>query len=1046
MKLRICHLSDIHWRGLTRHDEYRESFEAMFEKLRDLNPNLIFIGGDIVHSKTQGISPELIDCLSWWFNEMSKICPVHITLGNHDGLIMNRDRQDAITPVINALGNKNLHLYKKSGVYSTGIPGVNWCVLSCFDEENWGSVLPVSGEINIAAYHGGVRGSETDIDWEISSEIDVSFFSKFDFAFLGDIHKFQYLGEGKRIAYSGSTIQQNYGESPGKGFIFWEIEDRDNYQSTFHEVPHKRPFVTIDWAGDIASTMTVAMKFDNMSRFRVRTTSPISNAEMKQLYGELKEVKKATEIVFKQDYEAAGSSIVYKDTKIKSEDLRSLSTHIGLMRDYYSGIKISDDEWKRLEVLTQKYFTAASHSDCVRNIKWSIKRLEFDNMFSYGKGNLINFDNMRGITGIFGRNRAGKSSIPGTIMYGLYNTTDRGAMSNLHVINMRKGHCETKIDLSANGNYYRLERQSVRKTNKGGEENAVTNLNLFQLDSEGNIIKDLNGEQRRETEKLLREIVGNADDFLLTSLASQGEMNNFIKYKASQRKSILTKFLDLEIFDEMASLAKTDSSEAKSLLANVPNRDWDVIILSLEVEKNNSLALRKQIDEEIESLRIRLQKCQIEMATSSKSNLVTAKDIQERENEIESRKLELESESQKVKDLNELIASLTQKIETITALKSQFPISDMRARYDARQDLEKNIVQMKHRLETERAKIATHKKSLGLLSEVPCGDSFPGCKFIKDSHESKSLLPAHEQIAAEIVDKFDAMKKSLDAIDRENLKEKIEKYTQILEKEKDAQIKISEKGLELSKLEGKCQSLKSLIAESEQNLSEMRLRVSDTDEAERIYLARNMISNLTKTINDKDAERLSLMQTVGTLDSKIERTKAEKEKYSKLISDWRLYELFINAVSKNGIPLKITSIQLPAINIEISKILQGVTGFTVELVADPETNEMEIYLNYGDSKRIIECGSGMEKMMASLAIRVALINITSLPKSDLLIIDEGFGALDDMNVESCTRLLNSLKKWFKSILVISHVDAVKDAVDNVLDITHKEMNARVVYA
>ena len=106
---------------------------------------------------------------------------------------------------------------------------------------------------------------------------------------------------------------------------------------------------------------------------------------------------------------------------------------------------------------------------------------------------------------------------------------------------------------------------------------------------------------------------------------------------------------------------------------------------------------------------------------------------------------------------------------------------------------------------------------------------------------------------------------------------------------------------------------------------------------------------------------------------------------------------------------------------------------------------MDIFINYGDSRRIIECASGMEKMMASLAIRVALINVSSLPKTDLLIIDEGFGALDDMNVESCNRLLSSLKKWFRNILVISHVDAVKDGVDNVLDITQKNKNSKVVY-
>ena len=49
---------------------------------------------------------------------------------------------------------------------------------------------------------------------------------------------------------------------------------------------------------------------------------------------------------------------------------------------------------------------------------------------------------------------------------------------------------------------------------------------------------------------------------------------------------------------------------------------------------------------------------------------------------------------------------------------------------------------------------------------------------------------------------------------------------------------------------------------------------------------------------------------------------------------------------------------------------------------------MDIYINYGDSRRIIECASGMEKMISSLAIRVALINVSSLPKSDILILDD----------------------------------------------------------
>ena len=66
------------------------------------------------------------------------------------------------------------------------------------------------------------------------------------------------------------------------------------------------------------------------------------------------------------------------------------------------------------------------------------------------------------------------------------------------------------------------------------------------------------------------------------------------------------------------------------------------------------------------------------------------------------------------------------------------------------------------------------------------------------------------------------------------------------------------------------------------------------------------------------------------------------------------------------------------------------------------------------------------------------------PRSDVLIIDEGFGALDDKSIEACSRLLTSLKKHFANILIISHVDAVKDVVDNILDIRKigKDSNVR----
>ena len=69
---RCAHISDVHWRSLKRHNEYREVFTKIFSKLKNENLDAIFIGGDIVHSTTQGISPDIIENLFGRFNSLAE--------------------------------------------------------------------------------------------------------------------------------------------------------------------------------------------------------------------------------------------------------------------------------------------------------------------------------------------------------------------------------------------------------------------------------------------------------------------------------------------------------------------------------------------------------------------------------------------------------------------------------------------------------------------------------------------------------------------------------------------------------------------------------------------------------------------------------------------------------------------------------------------------------------------------------------------------------------------------------------------------------------
>lgn len=190
--LRIAHLADIHIRGLNRHNEYRKVFEAFAEDAKSQHVDHVFVGGDIFHTKTSGLSPEYVDFMSWWLKTLASVSPVHLTLGNHDGNLLNLSRQDAVSPIVNALDNPNVHLYKQSGVYPFA-EGYNWCIFSLFDRDGWSNVVPQPGKINIACYHGPVQGAKTETGWHLEDGLPLEFFKGYDIVLLGDIHRTQFL-------------------------------------------------------------------------------------------------------------------------------------------------------------------------------------------------------------------------------------------------------------------------------------------------------------------------------------------------------------------------------------------------------------------------------------------------------------------------------------------------------------------------------------------------------------------------------------------------------------------------------------------------------------------------------------------------------------------------------------------------------------------------------------------------------------------------------------------------------------------------------------
>lgn len=1015
----------------------------------------ITIEGDIFHTKTQGITPEYIEFLPWWLRLLADSLPqqdrptVHVKLGNHDGNLMNSSRQDAVTPIIQALGDPRIRLYKTSGTYEFA-PGFNWCVFGIFDKGGWSHVRPVPGEINIACYHGAVAGARSETDWAIEDGLTLDFFREYDFAFLGDIHRTQHLayrGPDHKpwISYPGTPVQQNYAESQQHCYLLWDIKDRDDFTVVERPLPNPRPFVTVMWRGSVEATLAQDIDVPRGSRCRIRGDDHVSQREMTALSAALVAARAPAEVTFKFDKPTAGPVGLpgAPDSDLTKADLRNPDVLVRMLREHHRDLMVSDAEWAEVLRLLTSYLTAIGATEEVtRNVRWSLRHLQFDNMFPYGSGNVVNFDSLQGITGIFGTNRSGKSSIVGTLMYALYNTTDRGPIENLHVINARHSHCYSRFIIQVAGIDYVIERQTTKHESKKGSTSAVTNLNVFRIEPDGSLC-DLCGEQRSDTEKVIRSLIGTARDFQLTSLAAQGDVDRFVREGSTQRRHILARFLDIDVFERMHDCARDDARSLKEQVRRSPQIDWlneESRLVRLLDECDDTLAsiAREHASADLESDDVRSR-----LAEHLGFVPITRAQLDAQRMRRDDAAGILHTTEARRQEVDREIEVLEASVVRLEAVKQKHDITTLRTRLDQVRELERRVDSLRHAKALIIADNARAQRSLLTLEGVPCGDTYPTCRFIKDAHADKARIPDLTASVAEATEGLQNAEETLTAAAEERIHERVKKYDQAVELLTRATADIANLRTEASRLDERVIGQTEILVREEAVLAEL-MAAQGLDENAAVVALKTRAEELRTRIRELDAEKIAKATARGRHQVELEKCRVAAAERVRAETQLRVYDLITTAFSKRGIPSTIVNAELPVVNAVIAQILHGIVDFTVELASQDEGNALDVYINYGDSRRLLELGSGMEKFVSSIAIRVALTTVSSLPKTDVFIIDEGFGSLDDAGIEACGRLLQSLKRYFRDVIVITHVDGIKDSADNVIEITKIEKDSMVL--
>lgn len=234
----IVQIGDIHYRTLRRHQEYRAVSEAFFAHMRVAKPDRIVITGDIVHSRNQ-MTPELIDEVSWFLNECSKVAVrVVIIPGNHDVVEENMDRMNAIHPILEAIKCPNIDFYVKSALYPD--ENVVWAVYSIYDNQMMPKDLALKpyglDKTYIGLYHGIVLGAKNNLGFEFLHGADLTTFDNCEITLCGDIHMRQILKSkpsGNDVIFCGSMIQQDHAETiSGHGYCSITLGDKITYKFT----------------------------------------------------------------------------------------------------------------------------------------------------------------------------------------------------------------------------------------------------------------------------------------------------------------------------------------------------------------------------------------------------------------------------------------------------------------------------------------------------------------------------------------------------------------------------------------------------------------------------------------------------------------------------------------------------------------------------------------------------------------------------------------------------------------------------------------------
>lgn len=707
-----------------------------------------------------------------------------------------------------------------------------------------------------------------------------------------------------------------------------------------------------------------------------------------------------------------------------------------LMQEYLEIQNLEDIDWNDIDKIDNEINAHIDFDQYSKYKNYKINYVKWSNYLSYGPDNYFDFTQLHGLVLLNSEpaNQGGKTTFAIDLLrFALFGKAEKSptldSVFNMYLPEATEVIVEAGIEIE--GINYVIRRTVTRPAlnRRTAKSKCKQRLEYFKKNGDNlELIENCEGESTTQTNNIIKEAVGNVNDFNLVISATQYSLGSLLRMGATEKGTLYSRWLGLQSIEEKEVVAKKIFKERSAkFVSNLYNQE--VVKQQIEDYKSLNDSLSESNRQATEALE-----------ASQKNEKMYSDKLEEKKKELKTIVGGLENID--VTTLENRIANyqtqLNDKRGQLANNETEYQtVKDVT--YDENDEVElekrhKDLIRQRDIIKDERAKANAEYKTLKetidkkkkLFEDGIC----PECGQKIDSEFHKHTMEKLNQEMAEFIEEGN----------KHQYKEKLAQTEADIQKcENDiAALKNKYKDyIKKQQLESKCEAFHTTIAKiesdkkrDEDTLQNIHDNKANIDHNNRVNLD---IKNYTESINNEKfiqgAKKGEIASNNTQINRNLDQIKVCEETLNKIQEEEktkRNWAVYLDIVGKNGIIKLVLKGALPILNNEVARILDGLCDFEVKLGIDDKNNVEINLLRDGVKMDLAIAGSGYEETMASLALRSALAGISTMSKSNFLVLDEVLGQTAAANLDNVHEIFNRIKSNYDFILNITHNEDIAD--------------------